>query len=229
MQPYTRETIVDRRQPAIRWSAIFAGTAVAVGIWLLLQIFGMGAGLAAVDADHAGTLRGVSIGTSVWSLLAPLIAIAVGGWIAAKLAATRDDKIGALHGGIVWAITSVLGVMLAVSLVSAIVPHTVAVYDTAPAAAYDDTYRPLAPTHAQLRAADHTGKALLAAGTSMLLSLGTAVLGGILAVRGFGKRDDRGEHTHRRHRFGVHGFGGHRTHDTLQTPAVPPPPMDTAV
>ena len=217
MQPYTRETIVDRRQPTIRWSAIFAGTTVAIGAWLLLQIFGMGAGLAAVDADNVGSLRGVGIGTSIWSLLAPLLAIGAGAWIAAKLAATRDDKIGALHGAIVWAITSVLGVMLAVSLVSAIVPHTVAVYDTAPAA-YDDTYRPLAPTHAQLKAVDHTGKALLAAGTSMLLSLGTAILGGILAVRGFGKPGKRRD-----------GHGPLRTHDTLQTQAVPPPPMDTAV
>ena len=227
MQPYTRETIVDRRQAAVRWSAIFAGTAVAVGIWLLLQIFGMGAGLSAIDADNAGSLRGVGIGTSIWSLLAPLIAIFIGGWISAKLASTRDDKVGALHGAIVWAITSVLGVMLAVSLVSAIVPHTVAVYDQ-PAAAYDDTYHPLAPTHEVLRAADHTGKALLAVGTSMLLSLGCAVIGGILAARGIGTRGERREH-HGRHRFGVHGFG-HRTHDTLQTQAVPPPPpMDTAV
>lgn len=228
MQPYTRETIVDRRQAAVRWSAVFAGTTVAVGIWLLLQIFGMGAGLSAIDADNAGSLRGVGIGTSIWSLLAPLVAIFIGGWISAKLASTRDDKVGALHGTIVWAITSVLGVMLAVSLVSAIVPHTVAVYD-APAAGYDDTYHPLAPTHEVLRAADHTGKALLAVGTSMLLSLGTAVIGGILAARGFGKPGEPGAEGGGRRRFGIHRFGGHRTHDTLQTSAVPPPPLDTAV
>jgi hypothetical protein len=213
MQPITRETIFDRRQPAVRWSAIFAGTAVAVGVWLLLQVFGMGAGLAAVDADNAGSLRGVGIGTSVWSLLAPLIAMFIGGWVAGKLAATRDDKVGGLHGVIVWALTSVLGVMLAVSLISAIVPHAV-VYDDTPAADIDADYHPLAPTHQQLKAADRTGKALLAAGTSMLLSLGTALLGGLLAVRGFGK----------------HGEGTVvRRHDTLQTPAVPPPPMDTVV
>lgn len=223
MQPITRETIVDRRQAAIRWSAIFGGTAVAVGIWLLLQIFGMGAGLSAIDADNAGSLRGVGIGTSVWSLFAPLIAIGAGGWIAAKLAATRDEKVGGLHGVIVWALTSVLGMMLAVSLVSAIVPHTV-VYDE-PAAAYNDTYHPLSPTHQQLEAVDHTGKALLAAGTSMLLSLGTAILGGILAVRGFGKR---GDGRHGEPRLRTHHFG-HRSHDTLQTQAVPPPPSDTAV
>ena len=221
MQPITRETIVDRRQPAVRWSAIFAGTAVAVGVWLLLQVFGMGAGLAAIDTDNAGSLRGVGIGTSVWSLLAPLIAMFIGGWVAGKLAATRDDRIGGLHGVIVWALTSVLGVMLAVSLISSIVPRSVTVdtADTPTSETYDRDYHPLAPTHQQLKVADRTGKALLAAGTSLLLSLGTGLLGGLLAVRGFRK------HT-----------GGRReeerireSHTTLQTPVVPPPPTDTAV
>jgi hypothetical protein len=221
MQPITRETIVDRRQPAVRWSAIFAGTAVAVGVWLLLQVFGMGAGLAAIDTDHAGSLRGVGIGTSVWSLLAPLIAMFVGGWVAGKLAATRDDKVGGLHGVVVWALTSVAGVMLAVSLISAIVPRTVTYDDETPVAQADvDAYHPLAPTHQQLKAADRTGKALLAAGTSMLLSLGTALLGGLLAVRGFGKHGEGGL---------LHRRRDERRHDTLQTQAVPPPPMDTAV
>jgi hypothetical protein len=222
MQPITRETIVDRRQPAIRWSAIFAGTAVAVGVWILLQVFGMGAGLSAIDTDNAGSLRGVGIGTSVWSLLAPLVAMFIGGWIAGKLAATRDDRIGGLHGVVVWALTSVLGVMLAVSLVSAIVPRTVAVdsYATPTGETYDTDYHPLAPTHQQLKAADRTGKALLAAGTSLLLSLGTGLLGGLLAVRGFGGREDDGRRGLRRDRD---------THTTLQTPVVPPPPMDTAV
>lgn len=220
MQPITRETIVDRRQPAIRWSAIFAGTAVAIGVWILLQVFGMGAGLAAIDTDNAGSLRGVGIGTSVWSLLAPLIAMFIGGWIAGKLAATRDDRIGGLHGVVVWALASVAGVMLAVSLISAIVPRTVAVetYDT-PSSQVDSDYHPLAPTHQQLKRADRTGKALLAAGTSLLLSLGTGLLGGLLAVRGFGKREDGHGHGRREH----------DKHTTLQTPVVPPPPMDTAV
>jgi hypothetical protein len=222
MQPITRETIVDRRQPAIRWSAIFAGTAVAVGVWILLQVFGMGAGLSAIDTDNAGSLRGVGIGTSVWSLLAPLVAMFIGGWIAGKLAATRDDRVGGLHGVVVWALTSVAGVMLAVSLISAIVPRTVAVesYDSTPTSdTYDRDYHPLAPTHQQLKTADRTGKALLAAGTSLLLSLGTGLLGGLLAVRGFGRPE--GGHKRRR--------GDRDTHTTLQTPVVPPPPMDTAV
>jgi len=225
MPTYTRE-IIDRRQPSIRWSAVFAGTAVAGGIWILLQVFGMGAGLAAVDTDNAGSLRGVSIGTTVWSLLAPLIAMFIGGYIAGKLANFRDDKLGALHGVVVWALTSVLGVLATVSLVSALaaggaratalsradtddgadhVDHRADMYDH-----HIDTYDHRTE-HAARAAADATGKALLAGGTSLLLSLGTALLGGLLAVRGFGRNRDDERHT------------------TMQTPVVPPPPgADTA-
>jgi hypothetical protein len=185
MQTYTRE-IIDRRQPTIRWSAVFAGTAVACGLWILLQIFGMGAGLVAID-------RGAAIGSTAWSLLAPLIAMFLGAWIGALLSGTRDEKLGALHGVIVWALTSVLGVLATVALVSAIAgsPTTVVVTTT-----------------------DFAGKALLACGTSLLLSLGTALLGGLLAVRGFGR--EGGEYRRERH-------------TTMQTPVVPPPPgVDTA-
>jgi hypothetical protein len=204
MQPITRE-IIDRRQPAVRWSAVFAGTAVAVGLWILLQIFGMGAGLAAVDTDKLGSLRGVSIGTTVWSLLAPLIAMFIGGWVAGKLAGTLDDRLAMLHGVIVWALTSVFGVMTVVSLVSALasgVAHSNAVI-------YDGSANNVDTHYAVRSAADATGKALLAAGTSLLLSLGTALLGGLLAV----KKRDNGERQRR----------ASESHTTLQTPVVPPP------
>jgi hypothetical protein len=209
MQPITRE-IIDRRQPAVRWSAIFAGTAVAVGLWILLQIFGMGAGLAAVDTDRLGSLRGVSIGTTVWSLLAPLVAMFIGGWVAGKLAGTFDDRLGMLHGVIVWALTAVLGVLATASLVSALasgVAHSHAVI-------YDGSVGDYDTQHAVRTAADATGKALLAAGTSLLLSLGTALLGGLLAVRKY----ERGDRSRSR-----------EDHTTVQTPVVPPPSgVDTA-
>jgi hypothetical protein len=207
MQPITRE-IIDRRHPAVRWSAIFAGTAVAVGLWILLQIFGMGAGLAAVDTDRLGSLRGVSIGTTVWSLLAPLVAMFIGAWIAGKLAGSRDDRVAMLHGVIVWALTSVLGVLACVSLVSALasgVAHSHAVI-------YDGSLSNNDAEYAVRSAADATGKALLAAGVSLLLSLGTALIGGLLSVRKLDRGGRRREE-----------------HTTVQTPVVPPPAgVDTA-
>ena len=189
MQPITRE-IIDRRQPAIRWSAVFAGTAVASGIWILLQIFGMGAGLVSLD-------RGAGIGSGAWALIVPFIAMFIGGLVAGSLAGTRDEKLGALHGVVVWALTSVLGVLATVALIRAI------------AAGVAHTADVVIVTHDATRAA---GRALLGAGVSLLVSLGTALLGGLLAVRGFHHEERRRER-----------------HTTVQTPVVPPPPgVDTA-
>jgi hypothetical protein len=189
MQPITRE-IIDRRQPAIRWSAVFAGTAVACGLWILLQIFGMGAGLVSLR-------RGAAIGSGAWSLIAPFLSMFIGGWVAGTLAGTRDEKLGALHGVIVWALTSVVGVLATVSLIKAL------------AAGVAHTADVVVVTH---NATEAAGKALLGAGVSLLVSLGTALLGGLLAVRGF-------HHDERRRK--------RRT--TVQTPVVPPPSeIDTA-
>src|SRR5688500_8206212 len=111
MRPIARETIIERRQPALRWSAVLAGATAAVAIWMLLQLIGMGAGLAAVELDDSGSLRSVGIGTTVWSMIAPLVAMFVGGLVAGRLATTFDSKVGAAHGFVTWAVTSLAGIM----------------------------------------------------------------------------------------------------------------------
>lgn len=191
----------DRRQPALRWSAVFAGVAIAVALWSLLQMLGMGVGLASVDVDDAGSLRHASIGNSVWSMIAPLLALAVGGYVAGRLAHTFDQRVGAMHGFVTGALSAVVGLILAVSLVSMLAGNSVSMA----------TGRFLTTDHVQvapsLRAAEraeaakHAGKILLGAGAALLLGLGAAVAGGGLAVR----RVNRPKH------------------DTAEVPVVPPP------
>jgi hypothetical protein len=121
MSPIIRETIVDRRQPQLRWSAVFAGTALSVGLWIMLQALGMGLGLSAVDTDDAGSLRGVGIGTGIWSLIAPLIAVFVGAFLTGRLAGTRERRVGVMHGSVTWALTTAIGLWAVVTLVSTMV------------------------------------------------------------------------------------------------------------
>jgi hypothetical protein len=120
MRPFSRETIIDRRQSHMRWSAVFAGTAFAIGVWILLQTLGMGIGLSAVDVDDAGNLKGIGIGTGVWSLIAPLIAMFIGGLLAGRMSGTRERGVGAMHGGVMWALALVIGLWAMFSLVAAI-------------------------------------------------------------------------------------------------------------
>lgn len=122
MQPtITRETVlIDRRQPALRWSAVFAGAVCGIGFWILLQLIGVGIGLAAVDVDDIQSLRGAGVGTTVWSLISPLIAMFFGGMIAGKLAQTYDRKLAGAHGLVMWALTAIVGLVATISIVAAV-------------------------------------------------------------------------------------------------------------
>lgn len=120
MQPTITREIIDRRQPALRWSAIFAGTAIAVGVWGVLQILGIGAGLVAIDPDDATSVVPAAIGATAFSTLAPLIAMFAGGWFAARLANTWDRRVAGMHGLVTWGLTSVFGIVTTVLLASAV-------------------------------------------------------------------------------------------------------------
>jgi hypothetical protein len=155
----TREAIIDRRQPAIRWSAVFAGTALAVATWLLLHLIGLGIGLAAVDLDDAGSLRHVGIGTTVWSLIAALIAMFVGGMFAGKLAGSYDRKVAGAHGLVVGSLTAVLGVGTLLWLVTGVAgtfAHHRATSD-APVAEVGDVDTTLSGANQRLRAEGRPG------------------------------------------------------------------------
>lgn len=104
--------------PQFRWGAVFAGALVALGVWVLLYAFGLAVGLSSIDAANP---RSVGIGTGVWSLVAPLIALFVGGVVASRVAGPTDRTVGVLHGAVLWGLTTVAGVMVVGSLLTALV------------------------------------------------------------------------------------------------------------
>ncbi|MDX2087348.1 MAG: hypothetical protein SFX73_05840 [Kofleriaceae bacterium] len=106
---------VDRAFVAspIGWSSIFAATAITLGVWLALHLFGMSVGLIAIEPDDASSLRGVGIGTGVWSLAAPIIALFIGGLVAGRAAPTINSTNAAIHGATVWAVSSLIAMMIA--------------------------------------------------------------------------------------------------------------------
>jgi hypothetical protein len=118
MKPFSRETVIDRRQAYLRWSPILGGAILAIGIWVLLQVLGMGVGLAAVDTDDAGSLKGAGIGTGIWSIIAPLIAMFVGGLLVGRTSGTRDRKVGGMHGSVMWALALAVGLWAMMSMLS---------------------------------------------------------------------------------------------------------------
>jgi hypothetical protein len=99
------------------WGTIFAAATVGLGTWLVLHLLGIGIGLTAIDPDDASSLRGVGIGTGVWSLIAPLIALFVAGLVAGRMAPTVNTWNAIIHAAAAWALTAIatiamLGMML---------------------------------------------------------------------------------------------------------------------
>src|SRR3954453_4415337 len=96
----------------ISWGAVFGGTFVALGVWILLHTLGLAAGLTAIDPDNARSLKGVGIGAGICSMIAPLIALFAGGFVGSRTAGVIDRGTGALHGAVMWGLTTVAGVLL---------------------------------------------------------------------------------------------------------------------
>lgn len=88
----------------IGWASIFGATTVTVGVWLVLHMFGLGVGLTALDAGSDNSLRALGLGVGIWSLIAPIIALFVGGLVAGRMAPTVNTVNAAIHGAVTWAL-----------------------------------------------------------------------------------------------------------------------------
>jgi hypothetical protein len=107
--------------PRVSWAAIFAGAFISIGTWMLLHILGLGIGLTAIDPNDPNSLRGVGIGTGLWSLIAPILALFVGGLVMGRLAGPLHRFRGAIHGAILWSVVTVVSMLLLVTALSALV------------------------------------------------------------------------------------------------------------
>lgn len=101
--------------PRISWGAVFAGGVVAVTVGAMLNVLGLAVGVTAVDPITPGETPQAStfaIAGGIWLLVANLIGLAVGGYVAARLSGTADDTDGVLHGLSVWAVGFLLSMVL---------------------------------------------------------------------------------------------------------------------
>jgi hypothetical protein len=203
MRPSITREIIDRREPHLRWGAVLGGATVAVALWVLLQMLGMGVGMAAIELDDAGSVRSVGIGTSVWTLVAPLIALFIGGVVAGRFSSTWNVRSGASLGFVTWAIASIVGLMATVSMVGMLARG--AHMPTRGVLSDDVRVHPNLRSAEIQTATDRAGKILLGSGISLLLGLGAAAGGGALGARRLGR------------------LPGNRRRTTKEVPVVPPP------
>jgi hypothetical protein len=84
----------------VSWSAIVAGTVLALGVYFLLGSLGTAVGLSAVDRANPNTLH---VGAVMWAFLTTVTALFVGGLVASLLTVGENHTEAVLSGVSVWA------------------------------------------------------------------------------------------------------------------------------
>jgi hypothetical protein len=92
---------------------VFAGAVTSAAIWLLLHLLGAAIGLSALG-PRSETLRTVGKGAGIWALIVPLVALFIGGIIAGRSAGPVTRGRGAVHGIVVWSLTTVVAMATAI-------------------------------------------------------------------------------------------------------------------
>lgn len=112
----------DAFRSRVSWGAIVAGTIVGVATLMLLSLLGMAIGMSALDFGPGESgFQGFSTGAGVWLVVSQLIALAVGGFVAGRLAAIPKTTSAALHGAAVWGLATLLMFYMATSTIGSLV------------------------------------------------------------------------------------------------------------
>src|SRR5688500_9034094 len=128
----------------IAWSAIVAGSLVAIAVGLVLAILALGLGLGAVDVvsgedADAGTVTGA---VGVWWTVSALLSFFVGGWVAGRIAGGPFAPGGVFLGILVWALVTLASLYILTTTVSTVLGGPLAV-------ATDSVYAVLSDAEAQ--------------------------------------------------------------------------------
>ncbi|MBL8658472.1 MAG: hypothetical protein JNM75_01815 [Rhodospirillales bacterium] len=118
-------TDVDAPAPVKRtsWGAILAGVIIVLIVQVLLSMLGVGIGASTVDVVEGQSPQAstIGIGAGIWWVVASLISVAVGAWVAGRLAGMPKRIDGALHGLVTWGLSALVVFYLATSAMSSLV------------------------------------------------------------------------------------------------------------
>lgn len=154
----------ERRAHHVSWGALFAGAIVALASWILLYAIGLAVGLSSVDPGDMSSAKVAGIGTGIYSLFSPLVALFCGGVVASRLAGLESHKDGALHGVVVWGITTIAGLMVIGMLLQNIVGATIGLGKSAVGAVQDTATAAVAAPDTNAKASDKGTGAMAALG-----------------------------------------------------------------
>jgi hypothetical protein len=115
------EVVETTAHPRVSWGAIFAGAVVALSMWAMLLAGGLAVGLTSLDPGDPSTLRSSGIFTGLWGMIAPLVALFVGGLVAARSAGVIKRLDAGIHGLVMWGLATVAGTWLVGSFMATLI------------------------------------------------------------------------------------------------------------
>lgn len=119
----TQGRITEKRSsfPWISWGAIFAGLASGMGIYLLLALLGLAAGLTAVDPQAVEPVGKAPLITAIWTSISLVLSAFVGGYVAARMSGLSRLADGILHGLVAWSVSTLVFAFVISTSVGAVV------------------------------------------------------------------------------------------------------------
>lgn len=98
----------------VSWAGVFAGIVLALAIQLLLSLLGLGIGMTTISPASGGTPEAstLGIGAGLWWTISYIIALGIGGYVAARLAGVVVRTDGLIHGLVTWAFALLIGAYL---------------------------------------------------------------------------------------------------------------------
>ena len=94
----------------VSWGAVLAGVVIALVTQLLLNMLGIGIGLATLDPGTTDnpSVSSFSISAGIWFAAAGIVAALVGGFASGRLAGKPKESTGGWHGLTTWALTTLV-------------------------------------------------------------------------------------------------------------------------
>ena len=107
----------------VSWGAVLAGVVVALVVQLLLNMLGVGIGVATLDPGTGDNpaVSTFSIVAGIWYLVAGIIAAYAGGYIAGRLSGSSFGSTAALHGLTSWAVATLVVFYLLTTAIGGII------------------------------------------------------------------------------------------------------------
>lgn len=97
---------INEANPRVRrvaWGGILAGAITTIAILFLLNLLGVGIGFSAMAGADSSSFH-LTTGTVIWWSVSNLIAIFLGGMVAARMAGFPSRTDGGIHGFLSWAV-----------------------------------------------------------------------------------------------------------------------------